>query len=719
MTFRYVRTTPVKVIRTLRSNQSSPAKYLRRSLKTAETKISQTVRVQSLLRQHRPSEYSSSHAEAKAVAYCLHRRAGGLRCSLDRHRKDLNALSHQDRVRAFCLYTVIMAAEVILCEVLWVSYFDRVHLVVIPQQHFLCVLCQGSEKARSSIHPEVWQTVKETPQEGYGYGIRRPLQYIQALRQSNRKPQPNVHGQVQVISWQKPQGSSLTPRRNANIQNQPVLYHQTQNPYQTQPDVATEWTQEMPPSQPLPQRNYLKPKPRSFEFSLKIPFANFPDQSKDTSPITKGSALNSGGNNGASHSQLYRPNSIQIHSRFNSPSGSDGFSDKGSTNNPNGGLNVHDASKPSFQLSLSVPIASPTPTTKPTSSNIGYFANHQRPGSGDFVQTINMEPPILQSSSTQHGFSFNSDGNAEHQSKDPGNTKRTEGITFSTDYVSQHATPAEHSSQEQVPTEPASSQPTPNYPPQFDNVDRRYYNGKVNPSSQFERAPNGHYSGGHLKPYGNTQYSQGETGQSTGSQFTFASEQYNSGQLKPSYSYEHNEEAIPHPAYPTISSSQYELPSFGYANREVAATTNYDRMSDIVQKGQIDFSPSSSPYQYSNVQSREAPLPDHLTASDHLPNVQYQTQVRRPGGFTGSHQLARKPTYTKLLIDMEDETDGADGPNYFATPTTHYNPHSGMWPGHNMATPPVRNPSPLFMNPRSRISVNKHPITGFEYVQRH
>ncbi|KAM7396282.1 hypothetical protein PAMP_019334 [Pampus punctatissimus] len=550
-------------------------------------------------------------------------------------------------------------------------------------------------RARSSFHPEAWQVVRETPQEGYGYGIRRPLQYIQALRQSHRKPQPNVHGQVQAITWQKPQGSSLKARSHAQIPNQPVLYHQTQNPYQTQPDVAPEWTQEMSPSQPLPQRNYLKskPRPRSFEFSLKIPFANVPE-SKDTSSITKGSALNSGGNDGASHSQLYRPNSIHIYSSFNSPSGSGGFSAKGSTNKPNGGQNAYDVSKPSFQLSLSVPIVSPISATNPTSSNVGYFENHQRPGSGDFVQTINMEPPTLQSSSAQHGFSFSSAGNVqqqvEHQSKDLGNTKHTEGkrITFSTDNVSQHATPTEQSSQEKIPT-------TPNYPLFDYNVHRGHYNGKVNPSLppfQYERAPSGHYSGGHLKPYGNN-YSQGQTGQSTGSQ-------YNSGQFKPSFSYGQNEEVVPHPA--SISSSQYELPSFVYPNREVAATTNYDREGNIVQKGQTDFS-SSSPYQYSNGQSGQAPLPDHRTAFDHLPNFQYQTQVRLPGGFTGIHQQDRKPVYTKLLIDMEDETDGADGPNYFATPTTHYNPHSGTWTGQNMATPPVRNPGPLSMEPQSRI----------------
>ncbi|XP_044213608.1 uncharacterized protein LOC122986414 [Thunnus albacares] len=584
-------------------------------------------------------------------------------------------------------------------------------------------------RARSSMYPEAWQIVRETPQEGYGYGIRRPLQYIQALRQPHRNLQSNVHGQVQIITRQKPQESSLSAHSRAQIQNQPGLYHQTQSPYLTQPDVATEWTQEMSPSQPPPQRNYLQSKPRSFEFSLKVPFANFPHQNKDTSSITKGSALNSGGSDDASYSQLYRPSSVQIQSSFNSPSGSDGFSDKGSTDNPNGGKNAHDVSKPSFQLSFSFPIPSPTPSTKPASSNVGYSENLQRQGSVGFVQTSNMEPATLQSSSAQNGF-FNSgtvQQEREHQSK-----KLT---TFSTVHVSQHATPTEQSSQDEIPKEqsqvfpkpdltnhPASSQPSPNYPLQSENVHSGYYNGQVNPSlspSQYERAPSGHYSGGQLKLNGNN-YGQGQTGQPTGSQFTFASEQYSYGQFKPSFGYGQNEETVSHPESPTIPLSQFELPSFGYPNREVAITTNYDRKGNVVI-GQMDFS-SSSPYQYSKSQSGQTLLPDHLTAFNHSSNFQdlsteYQTQVRLPGQSTGRWQHDRKPNYTKLLINMEDKTDGADGQkNYFATPT-HYDPYSGKWTRQNIAAPPVRNPSLLSMEPQSLISLSQHQITGFEYEQ--
>lgn len=248
---------------------------------------------------------------------------------------------------------------------------------------------------RGSVHHEAWQGVRETQQEGYGYGNRRPLHYIQALRQPHRKLQASVYDQVQVKSWQKPPESSLRVRSHAQIQNQPGLYHQSQSPYQPWSDDVTKWTQEMSPL----QRIHPLSMPRSFDFSLKVPFDNFLGQNKETSSTTKGSDLNSGGSVGAG----LRPSSIQIYSSFDSPSGSDGFSDKGSSNYPYGGKNAHDVSKPSLQLSLSVPIPPTTASPKPFSSNGGYLANLQRPGSVGFVQNSYMEPAKPQSSSTQSG----------------------------------------------------------------------------------------------------------------------------------------------------------------------------------------------------------------------------------------------------------------------------------------------------------------------------
>lgn len=215
------------------------------------------------------------------------------------------------------------------------------------------------------MYPAAWQGVRKTSQEKHAHWIRRPLQYFRALRQTKRKQQPNVHGQDPVIT------------------TRPGLYHQTQSPYLTRPDDANKLIQRLSP----PERNHLQPQPRSFEFSLRLPFANLPDQNKETSSITRG-----GKNDGLGDSQLYRPTSVQIQSSFNMPFGSDGFSDKGSTNNPDGGKNTH-VSKPSFQLSLSVPIPSRTPPTKHTSSNLGYFENVQKPGSVT-VQSNNMESAI-------------------------------------------------------------------------------------------------------------------------------------------------------------------------------------------------------------------------------------------------------------------------------------------------------------------------------------
>ena len=70
---------------------------------------------------------------------------------------------------------------------------------------------------------------------------------------------------------------------------------------------------------------------------------------------------------------------------------------------------------------------------------------------------------------------------------------------------------------------------------------------------------------------------------------------------------------------------------------------------------------------------------------------------------------------------MEDKTDGDDGlKNYFADPTTHYDPYTGKWTRQNIVAPPVRNPSPQSMEPQSLISMSQHQhqITGIEYEQK-
>ncbi|CAK6969967.1 uncharacterized protein LOC121898082 [Scomber scombrus] len=419
-------------------------------------------------------------------------------------------------------------------------------------------------RARSSMYPEAWQGVRKTSQEEYAHWIRRPLQYIQALRQTQRKLLPNVHSQDQVIT------------------TRPGLYHETQSPYLTRPDVANELIQKLSP----PQRNHLPPKPRSFEFSLEVPFAKSPDQNKE-------------------HSSIIRVGGY-------------------STNNPDSRKNTH-VSKPSFQLSFSVPIPSRTPPTKHTSSNLGYFENLQKPGSVSVVQTNNMEPAI--------------------------------------------STP-----------------------------------------SQYESTPSVHYYGSQLKPGGN--YEQGQTGQSTDSQFTIASEQYKYGHFKPSFGYGQNEETVSHPGSPTIPSLQYELPSVGYPNRKAVTTTNYDGKDNMLLTGQMFFS-SSSPYEY-DAQSGQALLPDHPTAFDNFPNFQHLsteriTHVTHPGQSAGGFQQDGKTSYTKLLIDMEDKTDADEQNNYFAAPVAYYDPYSVGWMGQNTA-------APLSKEPQSHVM--SHQSTGFEYEQK-
>ncbi|KAG7234310.1 hypothetical protein INR49_005103, partial [Caranx melampygus] len=172
----------------------------------------------------------------------------------------------------------------------------------------LLLLCLLSEldfssafpRARGSVYPEAWPGFEQEQQvKGFNSGIRRPLQHIQALRRPHRRLQSNVHGHVPGKAWQQPQGTSLYQPQS---QNQSSLYRQTQN----QKHSSLSQT-------PLTR-------PRSFEFNLKVPFAS------STSPPAQ-------------------PTSVQLHTSFNHPSGSDAQWVKGSTNDPHGVKNVDQVSK--------------------------------------------------------------------------------------------------------------------------------------------------------------------------------------------------------------------------------------------------------------------------------------------------------------------------------------------------------------------------------------
>ncbi|XP_023267205.1 uncharacterized protein CG5098-like [Seriola lalandi dorsalis] len=558
-----------------------------------------------------------------------------------------------------------------------------------------------------SVYPEAWQGIKEKQQGGYNSGNRRPLQYIQALRQAHRKLQPNVLDQLQAKSWQKPQESSLSYSQS---QNQPGVYHETQNP--KHPSLP----------QTPPQRNHPVTKPRSFEFSLKVPFISSLGQNKETSQTTKGSA---GGSDGAGHySQLYRPTSVQIHSSFNSPSGSNGST--------NAGKNVHDVSRPIFQFSLSVPIPATTQSPKPSSSNSGYFTNIKRPGTSGFVQSSYTEPPKPQSSSTQSESEWILQQQMENQLYKPIHTKHSDSksVNFSPGYASQ---PIEQISQSKIPTEQRQvfgklvetpSLPIYHYPQQSDNVYSGYYTAQVNPTradygkrqsgqtgsynptnahlalspSQYERAPSGYHSAGQVKPSGNN-YGQQQTWQPVATQPTFASDGHRQNVKTVSHS------SPVYPSSPPIAPYQYELPSFSY-NREIATNTDY-ATGNMAQMGPTHF--SSSSHQYSRGQTAQDALSHtYHSASHSLPNfqdlsTQYQTQMRLPGQDTGRGQIKGNPSYTKLFVDVEDVTDGGHRQNHFAAPTTHYDGYSGQKMGET-----------LIGNPKlqSLISVNQGQLSG-------
>lgn len=425
----------------------------------------------------------------------------------------------------------------------------------------------------------------------------------------------------------------------------------------------------------------LQPKPRSFEFTIKLPFANVPDQSKDTSSITKGSALNHGGNDGVGGSQVYRPTSFEVHSSFNKPSGSDGFSGKSSTNNSNDGKNTYDASKPSFQVSVSVPLT-PIPPPKPSSSNPASSENFQRPGSMSVAKTNNMAPTSIQSSSAQNGFFSNPTAQQQRQQQSE------KLVTLPTTYLSQDATPIKQGSQVKIPTEqsqaplklnqvlkPNKVSSQPNY--QFQNVHNSYYNGQINPSlsqSQYESTPSVYYYGSQFQP-GSSNYEQGQTGQLANSQFTTAPEQSNYDYFNPSFAYGQNKETALYPGSPIIPSSQYELPSFVYPNKKTVTT---------------------APHQYGKAQSGQA-----------------WGWTKLPGEPTGRFGQDEKPNHDKFLIDVEDKTDKD---NYFAAPIAY--PSPGGWTGQKTATPPFKNPSPLPIEPQPLVLMSPYQSTGFEDGQK-
>ncbi|XP_041652406.1 uncharacterized protein LOC121515615 [Cheilinus undulatus] len=507
---------------------------------------------------------------------------------------------------------------------------------------------------RSLMHPEPWQK-----REVYGYGNRRPLQYIRSLRQAHRKP--SFSDQVPIQNLEKPQENSLRARSFSQIQNEPDLWTETQSLHLPWTEQTTESTAEIS----APQRTPVFT-PRSFQFNLSIPFASFPDVHKGKTSNLIVSDFNSDVKDGtADFLQSHRPTSVQISSSFNSPVASDSVSGKGSSKDPNGGQNIPDVIKPTFQLSLSVPIPPPTPSPKPSAGKVDYPENVKIPEASSFVQSTYMEPTYLKPhlnqvepewvhTQYQPDELIHPAVTLQYPSVQPGNV-------FHGYYSSQNPTNA-------VFVDSQNSQT-----PQLDAT-----NSLLSPQ-QYESAPSGHYSASQVKPSGSSD-GQLQTWQYAGTQLPlpFPSKQHNYGQFGASFG--QNVEAEPQqtpvfPSSPTIVQSNSEIPPSGYYSGETATSYVYGQ-NNMVQIGQAYLSS-----QYSKDQSGRIVMPNHPTTSDPTSNFQhqptdYQTQIGTLSQPVNREQPNGKPKYIKLLIHVDDETDQDRGQhNSFAAPVV--NQYSG------------------------------------------
>ncbi|XP_074533935.1 uncharacterized protein LOC141796612 [Halichoeres trimaculatus] len=545
--------------------------------------------------------------------------------------------------------------------------FQRVLLVfLLKELNYSSAFPRG----RSSTSPESGQAEKEKQKAGYGYGNRRPLHYIRALRQANATS--STDDQVQAIPLAEIEESPLMLRSFAPIQNQLHPSHPVQNVNQPQP--GTKMIQETSPTLSAQQRNQLTLRPRNFEFNLKLPFANFPGQNKEDDSSIKGSSL---GSNQKDDQQQYRPTSVQLHSSFNNPSGS---VEKGSTKNPNGGKDTHDPTKPSYQFSLSVPIPPPSPSPKPSNDKVVHLGSLLIPEAN----------PQSHSVKDGSGWVLLNSGPAQqptkHQAYGPMDTQSIDSklVTFPPGPLSQLSFLTEPSSQ--------SAQQTVQYPQQSELIHGGYYSPQIQPTknnhgstqviqslspdstnvpqfqSQYESLPSGYYSAGQA-PSGNY-YAQPQTQQSVSHLLTSPPEKYDHSQLQASYSLGQNVQTTSHPSpgnpLPANIGQSHYVPSSGYYG-----------------KGNVGQTDSS--YQYSSDHSGHKLLPNHPTTNYQSVSTGYQTPMGLPG-----QQLSGKPSYAKLLINMDDMSDDDSGLyNDFAAQTANY------YSGGNTAEPHPNTPAQM------------------------
>ncbi|XP_034541179.1 uncharacterized protein LOC117814146 [Notolabrus celidotus] len=511
---------------------------------------------------------------------------------------------------------------------------------------------------RSSLHPEPLQGERENQQQGYGYGNRRPLHYIRALRQANKTSK--ISDQIQGAPQNEPELSPLMVRSFAQTQNQPHLSHQTQNLYLPWSEAGTKKKMEMSPSLSALQKKH----------PLKVPYANFPFQNKEEDSSTKGLGLSSGVKD---NQKLYRPTGLQI---FTSSSGSDDSLETGSTQKTHVGKKQHEVIKPSFQLSLSVPFQSP----KPSSDEVHHPGNPQAPGANGFFQDTDMEQNPQSNSvwGESEWVLINVADSVQQPAKHhETHTQPTDSklVTFPPGPGSQLVFASEQTSQ--------STPPTLHYPLQPDNMYSGYYNPQRKPTGTDygnrqigqTSSPDATNVPGQVPSANN--YAQPQTLQSVDPLLTFPSEQYNHGQFETSYGHGQNLEASSHPSLeypepPIVDQSHYNIPLSGYYDGDAAAN-NYYGKDNVEQMGQSDFS-----YQHSRDHIGHDVLPNHPTTFDPTSNYQslstgYQTQAELPDEYNGRQQLDGKPKYTKLLIHMDDVTDQDGGQyNNFEAQTTNY-----------------------------------------------
>ncbi|KAL4004218.1 peptidyl-prolyl isomerase D [Sarotherodon galilaeus] len=188
-------------------------------------------------------------------------------------------------------------------------------------------------RATSSVQPRAWQGGRG---EQDVYGNPRPFQYMRALRPTDPMIYPNVRDQVQVES-----PTSYLPRSN----------------------IPTHRPMETSLLQPRAHRNYLVAKPRSFDISLRIPFAHTRD--------------------GANRPR-YRPSGLIIDNSFNNPRRD----------------HAHDPSNLGYQFSLSIPFSRGSP--RPPGGQEHHGGRRHRPEKDDLGRQTEHLPVHTRPYPNQH-----------------------------------------------------------------------------------------------------------------------------------------------------------------------------------------------------------------------------------------------------------------------------------------------------------------------------